>query len=85
MRYSRKQQLVSSIEKVMPENRYVINKREKGQKRFFTCSCCGKKFDLGDSDDYVGAVEQWEQFGGKCYVCFHGLGTREWMPCHVKE
>lgn len=60
------------------DNRYIINKREKGQKRFFKCCCCGEKYDLKDSEDYVGAVEQWEQLGHKCYACGKGF-------CHCKE
>ena len=78
MKYSREQQTASLLNPLLGENRYVINKREKGQKRFFTCSCCGIKHDFKDSVDYVGAVEQWERFGGKCYACANGY-------CHCKE
>lgn len=85
MKYSKRQQFISLVSGGMPEDRYIKNKREKGQKRFFTCSCCGKRFDFKDSDDYVGAVKQWEQGGGECYVCAHGLGLKEDFPCHIKE
>ncbi len=78
MKYSRKQQLVSSIEEGMAEDRYIINEREKGQKRKFTCKCCGKTHDFSGSIDYVGAVNQWERGGGKCYVCANGF-------CHCSE
>ena len=84
MKYSQKQQIASLFNRRTDggysahDNRYIINKREKGQKRFFTCSCCNKKFDFGNSEDYVGAVEQWKGFGGKCYACAKGF-------CHCKE
>ena len=44
----------------------------------FKCSCCGEDSDFSNSDDYVGAVEQWERFGGKCYACAKGF-------CHCKN
>lgn len=84
MKYSRKQQVASLFNRHTDggysehSNLYIINKREKGQKRFFTCSCCGVKHDFKDSEDYVGAVEQWEGFGNKCYACGKGF-------CHCKE
>jgi len=74
---SRTQKLASLMEGKMGDNRYVINKREKGQQRFFKCVCCGTKFDFKDSEDYVGAVKQWEDGGGKCYRCANGF-------CHCK-
>ena len=64
---------------------YIINKRDKTQKRYFKCSCCGKTFDLENSLDYIDAAEQWESLGGKCYACGHGLGTKESFPCHIKK
>ena len=78
MKYSRKQQLVSEIERTMPENRYIVNEREKGQKRIFKCNCCGVEHDLSNSIDYVGAVDQWEALGGMCYACGKGF-------CKCKE
>ncbi len=78
MKYSKKQQLVSRIEGCMGEDRYIENKREKGQKKIFQCKCCGSSHDFSDSIDYVGAVDQWEKFGGKCYACANGY-------CHCKE
>ena len=79
MGYSKKQQVASIFSRGRDDNRYIVNKREKGQKRFFKCNCCGKKFDFGDSTDYVGAVEQWDSFGGKCYACGRGL-----CHCHAE-
>ena len=70
---ARKQQLISRANKIRTDNYYIKNKREEGQQKIFTCSCCGKEFDFGDSEDYVGAVEQWEQLGGKCYACGKGF------------
>jgi len=64
---------------------YIINKRQKGEKRIFKCSCCGVKHDFEGSDDYIGAVAQWEANDGKCYACANGLGTKESFPCHIKE
>lgn len=78
MKYSAKQQLASLINRDREDNRYMVNKREKGQQKVFICNCCGKEFDFSDSTDYVGAVEQWEGFGGKCYACGRGL-------CHCQE
>lgn len=78
--FSRKQQLTSLINRGMTGNRYIVNEREEGQKRLFACSCCGKEFDFSNSIDYVGAVEQWKQGGGKCYACAHGL-----CHCHEKD
>ena len=57
----------------MGDNRYIINKREKGQPRFFKCACCGMKIDLKDSVDYIGAINQWKAFGEKCYMCGKGF------------
>jgi len=59
-------------------NYYLINKWEKGQPKTIQCSCCGKVIDLTDSVDYAGAVQQWEDFGKKCYRC--GTGR-----CNCKE
>lgn len=84
MTYSKEQQVASLFNRrtdggySVHDNRYIINKREEGQKRFFKCCCCGDEIDLKDSIDYVGAVEQWEQLGGKCYACGNGF-------CHCKE
>jgi len=78
MEYSRKQQIISEANRIAKDNSYIINKREEGQKKLFVCNCCGKEFDLGDSIDYVGAVEQWARFGERCYACAKGL-------CHCKE
>jgi len=78
MKLSKIQKLASLMEGRMGSNRYIVNKREKGQPRFFKCVCCGKKFDFGDSVDYIGAVNQWEAYGEKCYTCGEGL-------CHCKE
>ena len=75
---SKIQKLASLMEGRMVDNQYIVNKREKNQPRFFKCSCCGKEFDFSNSDDYVGAVKQWEQGGGKCYACAHGF-------CHCQE
>ena len=73
MEYSREQRIISLANRSRKDNYYIINKMEEGQKAIFKCSCCGKDFDLSDSQDYVGAVDQWEQFGGKCYACGKGL------------
>ncbi len=62
----------------MSHKSYIVNKRAKGQPRFFKCVCCGKEFDFNDSVDYIGAVMQWEGGGGKCYACANGY-------CHCKE
>ena len=77
MKYSGKQQ-TASLFNSLSSNTYIINKREKGQKRIFKCSCCGKDFDFSNSEDYVGAVNQWEKFGGMCYACAKGF-------CRCKE
>ena len=84
MKYSRKQRIASIFNRSTDggysehDNRYIINEREKGQRRIFKCSCCGLVHDFSESVDYVGAVEQWEQGGGKCYACANG-------HCHCKE
>ena len=78
MKFSGKQKLTSLINKGMTGNRYIVNEREGNQKRLFICSCCGKEFDFSNSTDYIGAVEQWEQLGGKCYACGNGL-------CHCAD
>jgi len=78
MKYSKKQQLIKTIEAVMTEDRYIVNKREKGQQRVFTCKCCGQSWNLDNTVDYVGAVEQWKSFGEKCYACGRGF-------CHCAE
>lgn len=84
MAYSKKQQIASIFNRHTEggysehNNRYIINEREKGQKRLFTCKCCGKTHDFSKSQDYVGAVEQWEGLGGKCYACGNGF-------CHCAE
>lgn len=84
MGYSRKQQIALLFNRHTDggysphDNRYIINKREKGQKRKFTCKCCGETYDFSKSEDYVGAVDQWESGGGKCYACANGY-------CHCKE
>jgi len=77
MKYSSKQRGISLVNSLSRET-YIINKREKGQKRIFKCKCCEKEYDFSDSDDYVGAVDQWEHFGGMCYACAKGY-------CHCKE
>ena len=63
---------------------YLENKWEEGQPKTIHCSCCGKTFDLTESVDYAGAVQQWKDFGKKCYVCGKGLGTKKNFPCHCK-
>lgn len=73
MRLSKTQKLASLMDGRMGDNRYIINRREKGQPRFIKCVCCGKKFDLKDSIDYIGAVNQWKAFGEKCYMCGRGF------------
>jgi len=85
MEYSKGQKLISLINRNRKDDYYMVNKREKDNKRFFKCSCCGKTFDFKDSEDYVGAVEQWEQGDNKCYVCANGLGNKQNFPCHIKE
>ena len=81
---SKTQKLALLVEGKMADDQYIVNKREKNQPRFFKCSCCGKEFDFHKSDDYVGAVRQWQEFGGKCYPCANMLGTKESYPCHLK-
>jgi len=73
MKLSRIQKLAELMDGRMADNRYIINKREKGQPRFIKCTCCGKKFDLKDSVDYIGAINQWKAFGKKCYTCGKGF------------
>jgi len=51
----------------------IVNRKEEGQPRFIKCVCCGKKFDLKDSIDYIGAINQWKAFGKKCYACGKGF------------
>ena len=62
----------------MAINKYFVNKRKKGQRRFFKCACCNKEFDFENSRDYIGAVIQWESYGKKCYACANRL-------CHCNE
>ena len=78
MEYSKKQELISLANRSRKDNSYIVNKREESQKKLFKCNCCGKTFDFTNSIDYVGAVEQWEQGGGKCYACAHG-----YCHCHT--
>ena len=78
MEYSRKQQIISEANRIRKDNSYIINKREEGQQAKFKCRCCGKEHDFSKSIDYVGAVDQWEQLGGKCYACGHGF-------CHCND
>ena len=78
MEYSKKQQLISLVNKKLGDNRYIENKREEGQQKIFKCNCCGKDFDFTNSIDYVEAVEQWKRFGGKCYACANGF-------CYCKD
>lgn len=78
MKLSKIQKLAQMTDGRMADNRYIINKREKGQPRFIKCCCCGKKFDLKDSEDYIGAINQWKNFGEKCYMCGRGF-------CHCKN
>jgi len=35
MKYTKKQELISGIERCMPDNRYIENTREKGQQKIF--------------------------------------------------
>lgn len=65
--------MVSSIEKALPEDRYIVNRRETGQRRKFTCKCCSDVHDFSNSIDYVGAVDQWGELGGMCYPCGNGF------------
>jgi len=73
MKLSKRQKLAEMMDGRMGEDRYIINKREKGQLRFIKCVCCSKKIDLKDSDDYIGAINQWKAFGNKCYMCGRGF------------
>ena len=52
-------------------NRYIVNKREKGQRRFFKCPKCKKKFDLSKSVEYGAAVEMFEARGDLCVGCYY--------------
>lgn len=84
MKLNKIQKLASLLDGKMVNNQYIVNKREKGQPKFIQCTCCKKIFDLSNSDDYIGAIKQWEKFGKKCYACGEMLGTKETFPCHIK-
>jgi len=73
MKLSGIQKLALLRKERIADNRHIVNKREKGQPRFIKCVCCGKEFDLKDSVDYIGAINQWKAFGKKCYFCGKGL------------
>lgn len=74
----------NKIEKQSGGRYYLSNKWEKGQPKTIKCSCCGKIINLINSVDYAGAVQQWEDYGKKCYACGENLGTKKSFPCHCK-
>jgi len=78
MKLSNIQKLALLMDGRIADNQYIVNKREEGQPRFFKCTCCGETTDFEDSDDYIGAVNQWVAHGEKCYMCWKGF-------CHCKE
>ena len=73
MELSKTQKLAQLMDGRMKDNQYIVNRKKEDQPRFIKCICCGKEFDLKDSADYIGAINQWKAFGEKCYACGKGL------------
>lgn len=63
---------------------FIKNRIQPNQVEILQCICCKKEWSLTDSEDYIGALLQWERYGYKCYACGRGLGTNKSFPCHIR-